>query len=202
MPSSAVTDTAVGGHRDDLVGERAAILRGEPPVRVSEAGVLVEPGPRKPTSRRSLRGDALVEREVFVALRHLRSVGIPVARADPMGTRLITSTPPATTTSCWPLMTACAAKSSACWLDPQARFTVVPGIDSGQPAASTANRPMLLDWSPTWGHAAPHHVVDGRGSSPVRSTRAFQHHRREVRGVAPRTNRRCACRPVCAPLRR
>jgi hypothetical protein len=35
-------------------------------------------------------------------------------------------------------MTACAAKSSACWLDPQARLTVVPGMLSGQPAASTA----------------------------------------------------------------
>ena len=35
-------------------------------------------------------------------------------------------------------MTACTAKSSACWLDPHARFTVVPGMCSGQPAASAA----------------------------------------------------------------
>ena len=62
---------------------------------------------------------------------------MPVARAEPSGTRLITSTPPATTTSCWPDITACTAKSSACWLDPHARLTVVPGMVSGQPAAST-----------------------------------------------------------------
>ena len=80
---------------------------------------------------------------------------MPVARAEPSGTRLITSTPPATTTSCWPDITACTAKSSACWLDPQARLTVVPGMCSGQPAASTEYRPMLLDWSPTW-ETQPH----------------------------------------------
>src|SRR5215471_1952687 len=60
------------------------------------------------------------------------------------------STPPATTISIAPHMTACAAKSRACWLEPHARLIVVPGMLSGQSAASTANRATLLDWSPTW----------------------------------------------------
>src|SRR5258707_4542732 len=75
--------------------------------------------------------------------------GTPGPRATPGGTGLITSTPPATTTSCWPDITPCTAKSSACWLDPQARLTVVPGMLSGQPAASTEYRAMLLDCSST-----------------------------------------------------
>mgnify|MGYP007022268180 CR=1 FL=1 len=40
------------------------------------------------------------------------------------------------------------ANSSACWLEPHARLTVVPGTVSGQPAASAADRPTFADWSP------------------------------------------------------
>src|SRR5690625_288308 len=97
---------------------------------------------------------------------------MPVDRAAPSGTRLITSTPPATTTSCCPDITAWAAKSSACWLDPQARLTVVPGIVSGQPAASTAKRPMLLDWSPTCETQPQITSSITAGSTPVRSISA------------------------------
>ncbi len=49
-------------------------------------------------------------------------------------------TPPATTKSAVPLITACAAKCSACWLDPHCRSTVTPGTASGKPATSHAVR--------------------------------------------------------------
>jgi hypothetical protein len=44
---------------------------------------------------------------------------------------LMFCTPPATMTSVVPLMTAWAAKCTACWLDPHCRSIVVPGISSG-----------------------------------------------------------------------
>ena len=47
-------------------------------------------------------------------------------------------------------MTLAAAKCTACWLEPQARSRVTPGIASGQPAASTASRPTLVDCSAIW----------------------------------------------------
>src|SRR3954463_8300288 len=69
---------------------------------------------------------------------------------EPIGTRVIASTPPATATSYWPLSTPAAAKCTACCDEPHCRSTVVPGIDSGQRAPSTALRPTLSACSPTW----------------------------------------------------
>src|SRR5580692_8252544 len=97
---------------------------------------------------------------------------MPPARVEPSGTRLITSTPPATTTSIAPDLTACTANSNACWLEPQARLTVVPGTDSGQPAASTAYRPILADWSPTWPTQPQITSSTTAGSMPVRCASA------------------------------
>ena len=108
---------------------------------------------------------------------------MPVARAAPSGTRLITSTPPATTTSCCPDITACTAKSSACWLDPHARLTVVPGMDSGHPAARTEYRPMLLDWSPTCDTQPQTTSSTIPGSTPARSTSAVSTSGGQVGGV-------------------
>src|SRR5690606_36794233 len=47
-------------------------------------------------------------------------------------------------------MTAWAAKCAACWLEPHWRSTEVAGMLSGQPAASTALRPMLRACSEAW----------------------------------------------------
>src|SRR5689334_2651837 len=47
-------------------------------------------------------------------------------------------------------MTACAPKFTACSPEPQNRFTVVPGISIGSPAASTAPRATFMPCSPTW----------------------------------------------------
>ena len=60
------------------------------------------------------------------------------------------STPPAMTMSYAPLITPCAAKWMACWLDPHWRSTVVPGTLSGKPAARTALRPTFRACSPAW----------------------------------------------------
>ena len=68
----------------------------------------------------------------------------------PIGTRLMTSTPAAIATSYCPDITPWAAKCIACWDEPHWRSTVVPGTDSGRPAASTAFLPMLTAWAPTW----------------------------------------------------
>src|SRR3712207_7861035 len=90
-----------------------------------------------------------------------------------MGTRLIDSTPPATTTSAWPLTTGAAAKATACWEDPHWRSIVVPGTDSGQPAARTALRPMLNVCSPTWLTQPQNTSSTTAGSMPDRSASAF-----------------------------
>ena len=86
-----------------------------------------------------------------------------------MGTLLMDSTPPATAKSYCPAITPAAAKWTDCWLDPHARFTVVAGTLSGQPAASTAVRPTLSAWSPTW-LTQPHTTSStSSGRIPVRS---------------------------------
>src|ERR1700710_353311 len=97
----------------------------------------------------------------------------PSARAAPIGTRLIDSTPPATTTSAWPLITVAAAKATACWEEPHWRSMVVPGTDSGQPAASGALRPMLKVCSPTWLTQPQKTSSTTAGSMPVRSASAW-----------------------------
>src|SRR6266545_8077582 len=86
---------------------------------------------------------------------------------EPIGTRVIDSTPPATARSACPAMTAAAAKCTACWLDPHCRSSVVPGTDSGQPAASAALRPTFQDCSPTCDTTPQTTSLTSAGSSPV-----------------------------------
>src|SRR5215218_2330602 len=97
---------------------------------------------------------------------------VPSPRAAPIGTRLIDSTPPATTTSAWPLITVAAAKATACCDEPHWRSIVVPGTLSGQPAASGALRPMLKVCSPTWLTQPQKTSSTTAGSMPDRSARA------------------------------
>ena len=64
------------------------------------------------------------------------------------------STPPATATSAWPLMTVAAAKATACWEDPHWRSTVVPGTDSAHVLRALVERtgvdPAVVD-DVVWG---------------------------------------------------
>ena len=92
---------------------------------------------------------------------------------EPIGTRLIDSTPPATTTSYWPLTRPAAAKWTDCWLDPHWRSTVTPGTDSGQPAESTALRAMSNVCSPTWPTQPQMTSSTTSGLTPARSARAL-----------------------------
>ena len=101
----------------------------------------------------------------------------------PRGTALIISTPPAMATSYWPETSPAAAKWMDCWDEPHWRSTVVPGTDSGQPAASTAIRPTLPRLLADLLDAAPDHVVDHGGVEAVPRHQRVQHVGREVHGV-------------------
>src|SRR2546426_7289962 len=69
---------------------------------------------------------------------------------EPIGTRVMCSTPPAMTTSYWPAITPIAAKLAACCPEPHIRSSVVPQTSTGKPAISAALRAMLNPCSPTW----------------------------------------------------
>ena len=83
---------------------------------------------------------------------------------------LMFCTPPATITSFVPLMTACAAKCTACWLDPHCRSMVVPGTSSGNPAASQAGAGDVAGLRADRVDAAEDDVLDGRRIHWLRST--------------------------------
>ena len=80
-----------------------------------------------------------------------RSAALPDVKSggrSSTGQRDIDSTPPPTTRCWWPAWMPIAAKVTACWPEPQNRLSVTPGASTGQPAASTAIRPMQPPWSP------------------------------------------------------
>src|SRR5436305_183725 len=67
-------------------------------------------------------------------------------------------------------MTPCAAKWTACCEEPHCRSTVVAGTSSGNPAASHAFRPMLMDCSPICETQPVMLSSISPGSTPARST--------------------------------
>ena len=99
----------------------------------------------------------------------------PVAIDAPIGTRLMTSTPAAIAMSYAPLITPWAAKCADCWELPHWRSTLVAGTDSGNPAASTALRPMFRPCSPTCMTQPMMTSSTSAGSRLLRSTNAFRH---------------------------
>lgn len=68
-----------------------------------------------------------------------RNSGVKFA-SEPIVTRLIDSTPQPIAISMSPAAIACAAKCTACWPDPQNRFSCTPGTPIGKPAFSAAMR--------------------------------------------------------------
>ena len=68
--------------------------------------------------------------------------------ADEIGIWLMLWTPPATTRSLVPLITAWAAKWTDCWDEPHWRSIVTPGTCWGRPAASQQVRAMSPAWEP------------------------------------------------------
>src|SRR6478672_11468069 len=69
---------------------------------------------------------------------------------DPIGTRLMTSTPQPIAMSTTPDPTRLVATFVACCDDPHCVSTVVAATDRGRPAVNHAVRAMLNDCSPTW----------------------------------------------------
>ena len=91
-----------------------------------------------------------------------------------------------------PESTAWAAKWTACWAEPHWRSTVVPGTESGNPAASAALRAMFMACSPTVMVQPMTTSSTSPGSRSLRSTRANS-------GWAARST---ACHPDNRPPRR
>ena len=83
-------------------------------------------------------------------------------------------------------MTPWAAKWADCCDDPHWRSTVVAGTDSGNPAASTALRPMLRPWLADLHDATHDHVVDERRIEVVALGQRLQDLGGEVGGVPTR----------------
>ncbi len=77
-----------------------------------------------------------------------------------IGTMLMFCTPPATTRSIVPDITAWAANCTACWALPHCRSIVTPGTCCGRPAASQHVLAMQNACGPTEADVAEHDVVD------------------------------------------
>ena len=71
-------------------------------------------------------------------------------------------------------MTPWAAKWADCCDEPHWRSMVVEGTDSGNPADSTALRPMFSDWAPTCMTQPMMTSSTRAGSRPLRSTSALR----------------------------
>ena len=126
----------------------------------------------------------------------------PASIADEIGIMLMFCTPPATTTSVVPLITACAAKCTACCDEPHCRSTVVPGTSSGSPAASQQVRAMSPACGPMVSTQPNTTSSTASGSMPVRSTSAVDRVGAEVGGVDRPPARRPACPRGCGRRRR
>ena len=221
LEGAAAPDALVDGH-DRAVGQRrrgrSATRTGPPSVAAaarscdSSANSSSCCAAQAPALGDHLRADALVEhRRAGRRERVARTGPAPARRTagrtptaeEPIGTRDIDSTPPATTTSYWPATRPAAAKCHG--LLGRAALPVdasCPGTDSGQPAASTALRPMLNVCSPTWDTQPQITSSTTAGSmpGPVGDARAAR--ARTGRPGGPRTARRRAARPACVRRRR
>ena len=81
---------------------------------------------------------------------------------EPIGTRVMLSTPPAITSSCVSLITACTAKWIACWPEPHWRSTLVAGHALRQRDDSTQLRADVARLRAALHDATEDHVVDRR----------------------------------------
>ena len=165
----------VGRHlavRDDLGLERARHRwRCDRPLVAGQRVTLHLGRGRSPTWPRSCRpsGTARSPRSPYRS-RHpadplngsSKPYAWPASIAAAIGIWLMFCTPPATTRSAVSLITACAAKCTACWDEPHCRSTVTPGTASGRPAASHAVRAMSPGLRADRVHAAEDDVVDGQ----------------------------------------
>ena len=190
MPSSTLTTRlavlALDRDRNDLPVEAALFASRAPHACATRRRTRRSPRARCPTSRRSARPRCPAARGSGSASVISGPNGkpyLPSATDAPIGTRVMFSTPAAMTTSYAPAITPCAAKCAACCDEPHWRSTVVPGTDSGNPAASAALRAMLMPCSPTCMTQPMITSSTSAGSRPLRSTIVADHVRGEVDGV-------------------
>ena len=96
-----------------------------------------------------------------------------------------------------------AAKVTACWPEPQKRLSVMPGVPTGQPAASTRHPADAAPWSPAEVAVADDHVVDVvrvEAGAVGQRVEALREQLLRV-DVVQRAVRPCPCRAACAPRR-
>ena len=111
--------------------------------------------------------------------------------SEPIGTRDIDSTPPASTRSSQPERTFAAARLTASRPEAQKRFSCTPATVSGRPAAMAAMRAMSEPWSPI-GPTTPSTMSSmAAGSRPGK--------RRRISWIRP-TTRSIGLVPCSAPL--
>jgi hypothetical protein len=75
------------------------------------------------------------------------SQGLALTLLPPIGTMLIDSTPPASTTCDCPVRTCCAAIAIDCNPEEQKRLTVIAGLSTGRPARRLAMRATFMPCS-------------------------------------------------------
>ena len=125
--------------------------------------------------------------------------------AELIGICDICCTPPATTRSFTPAITAWAAKCTACCAEPHWRSTVVPGTDSGMPATSQQVRAMSPAWPPTESTLPNIDVVDRVGVDAGAVDQRLDRVRAEIGRVdlaqtaAPPAHRASGQRRRCRP---
>ena len=127
--------------------------------------------------------------------------GWPASIAAAIGIWLMFCTPPATTRSAVPLITACAAKCTACWDEPHWRSTVTPGTASGRPGRQPRGPRDVARLRPDRVHAAEHHVVDGQRIDAGAVQQRADHVRAEVGRVRAGQPAAPLGRPASGPHR-
>ncbi len=104
----------------------------------------------------------------------------PKPASEPIGMRVIDSTPPPMPSWICPARMPCAMSATAVSPLPQSRFTVLPGTSMGIPAASTAPRATSKACSPIWVTQPSTTSSTRPAGTPVRSSAALEHVGRQV----------------------
>ena len=131
----------------------------------------------------------------------MKPSGSATVIADAIGIMLMFCTPPATIRSLVPLITACAAKCTACCDEPHWRSIGRAGHLLGQPGGEPAGARDVAGLRADRVDAAEDDVLDRERVDVGALDELADHVGAEVGGVHLATARRRACPPGCAPRR-
>ena len=129
-------------------------------------------------------------------------IGEPPFMFEPSGTRVIISTPQASTTSSMPAPIMPAASDVACCDEPHWLSTVVAATSIGRPCASQATRAMLNDCSPTCETQPPTTWPTARRIDAGALDRRALHRAEQIGGMEAGESALAAPDRGSAPLRR